>query len=103
MNVKKSLPNLKIKRMNNNDLESQVNILKNAMQFYLDVNNYRGDEPLILKDNGAIAKHCLETIQNLNNHQSELQELHELILSNNNDLSSEEVLKQVNLLTNKYI
>ena len=89
--------------MNSNDLESQVNILKNAMQFYSDTNNYQGKEPLILKDSGSIAKHCLETIQNLNNHQSELQELHELILKNNGDLSSEEILRQVNLLSNKYI
>ena len=89
--------------MNSNDLESQVNILKNAMQFYSDVNNYRGEEPLILKDNGAIAKHSLETIQKLNNYQNELQELQSLISNNDNDITSEEILNKVNLITNKYI
>lgn len=89
--------------MNNNDLESQVNILKNAMQFYSDVNNYQGEEPLILKDNGAIAKHCLETIQKLNNYQNELQELQSLISNSDNDTTSDEIIKQVSLITNKYI
>ncbi len=89
--------------MNNNDLESQVNILKNAMQFYSDINNYHGEEPLILKDNGTIAKHCLETIEKLNHYQNELEELHNLISDNSGDTSSDEILKKVNLLTNKYI
>ena len=40
-------------------LLSQIELLKNALEFYANPTNYKGDNPLILVDNGSQAKYML--------------------------------------------
>lgn len=81
-----------------NNQESQFNILKNALQFYADLNNYEGNE-LVLKDKGEIARFAFKSINDLNVYEDNIKELRDLISENNtteDNIDQDELMNKIN-------
>lgn len=78
-----------------NNQESQINILKNALQFYADLNNYEGNQ-LVLKDKGGIARFAFKSIDDLNLYEDKISELRDLISENNDDIDQSDLMNRIN-------
>ncbi|NJO63407.1 MAG: hypothetical protein HC836_35900 [Richelia sp. RM2_1_2] len=66
---------MKTEHLNENLLESQVALLKKALEYYSSENNYTSGS--IEKDNGHIAKHTLTLVKNINDQIVEAKESYE--------------------------
>lgn len=86
----------------NDDLQTQVNVLKNAMQFYSNEENYINDQ-LIIKDGGGIARHALKSINDLAEYQQQISELQNFIADDTeDDVDRTELVNKINKLIKNF-
>lgn len=86
----------------NDDLQTQVNVLKNAMQFYSNEENYINDQ-LIIKDGGGIARHALKAINDLDEYQQQISELQNFIAHDTeDDVDRTELVNKINKLIKNF-
>ena len=86
----------------NDDLQTQVNVLKNAMQFYSNEENYINDQ-LIIKDGGGIARHTLKSINDLDEYQQQISELQNFIADDTeDDVDRTELVNKINKLIKNF-
>lgn len=81
----------------NLNLKSRIFLLKKCIEFYADEANYSNHT--IELDAGSTAKHILEVLKKLEEYDMEMETLYNTLQG---EIDSEEIIKKIKKITNKY-